>query len=138
MNTNGPAEPRASRNGQIFISYHRQETSHVAGRLYDQLADRLGDAQVFMDVDSIEPGVDFAEVITRAVSTCDVLLALIGHQWLLLTDERGRRRLDNADDLVRLSPEHGGGTAQGTGGLRMVFSSCGTILDATKRRDGHR
>ena len=40
--------------------------SHLAGRLYDRLAVRLGEDQVFMDVDRIELGVDFAEVITRA------------------------------------------------------------------------
>ena len=52
--------------GGIFVSYRRQETSHVAGRLYDRLADRFGEGQVFIDVDTIEPGVDFAEEIFRA------------------------------------------------------------------------
>jgi hypothetical protein len=49
----------------IFISYRRQETSALAGRLYDRLADRFGEDRVFMDVDTIELGVDFAAVITR-------------------------------------------------------------------------
>lgn len=50
---------------QIFISYRRQETSHLAGRLYDRLADRFGEDRVFMDVDSIEPGLDFSDAINR-------------------------------------------------------------------------
>ena len=56
------------------------------GWLYDRLADRYGGGQVFKDVDSIQLGDDFVEVITRAVGSCDVLLALIGDQWLTITD----------------------------------------------------
>jgi TIR domain/WD domain, G-beta repeat len=89
-------------SGGVFISYRRQEASGLAGRLYDRLADRFGDDQVFMDVDTIALGVDFAEVITQAVSTCQVLLAVIGPLWLIASDEGGRRRLDDPDDIVRL------------------------------------
>jgi len=67
-------------SGGIFISYRRQDSSHLAGRLYDRLADRFGADLVFMDVATIDLGVDFAEVITRAVGTCQVLVALIGPQ----------------------------------------------------------
>ncbi len=61
--------------------------------------------QVFKDVDNIEPGEDFVERITAAVGSCDVLLALIGPQWLTITDENGQRRLDNPEDYVRLEIE---------------------------------
>src|SRR5262249_49807853 len=57
---------------------------------------------VFMDVDTIEPGIDFADAIQHAVSTCDVLLVLIGPAWLRSTDARGHRRLDDPEDFVRL------------------------------------
>jgi hypothetical protein len=88
--------------GRIFISYRREETAYPAGWLYDRLADRFGGGQVFKDVDSIQLGDDFVEVITSAVGSCDVLLALIGPQWLTIADEHGRRRLDSRDDFVRL------------------------------------
>ncbi len=91
--------------GGIFVSYRRQESAHLAGRLYDRLADRFGEGQIFIDVDAIEPGVDFAEEISRAVAACQVLLAIIGPGWLTTTDERGRRRLDDPDDIVRLEIE---------------------------------
>ncbi|MGH3670436.1 MAG: hypothetical protein ACRDSH_07350, partial [Pseudonocardiaceae bacterium] len=39
-----------------FLSYRREETRHVAGRLAYRLTGRLGSTQVFMDVDTIEPG----------------------------------------------------------------------------------
>ena len=86
----------------VFISYRRQESSGWARLLQNQLAARLGDDQVFMDVDTIALGVDFAEVIAQAVSTCQVLLAVIGPRWLTATDQDGRRRLDDPDDIVRL------------------------------------
>jgi len=92
-------------SGGIFVSYRRQESSHLAGRLYDRLTDRFGEGQVFIDVETIEPGVDFAEAISRAVATCQVLLAVIGPGWLTATDERGRRRLDDPEDIVRLEIE---------------------------------
>lgn len=89
----------------VFISYRRQDTSGIAGRLYDRLADWFGDAQVFMDVDNIELGVDFAGAITRAVGTCEVLLAVIGPGWVAATGKDGRRRLEDPDDVVRLEVE---------------------------------
>jgi hypothetical protein len=88
--------------GGIFISYRREESGHVAGRLSDRLIDRFGPKQVFIDVEAIEPGADFGEVIERAVGGCAVLLAVIGPSWLRAADERGGRRLDDADDMVRL------------------------------------
>jgi DNA-binding beta-propeller fold protein YncE len=89
-------------SGRIFLSYRREDTRHIAGRLFDRLVGRFGAGNVFMDVDSIEPGLDFGEAIESAVGGCDVLLALIGGLWLGSADEQGRRRLDDPDDLVVL------------------------------------
>ena len=75
----------------VFISYRRQESSGLAGRLFDRLAPRFGEDRVFMDVDRIELGVDFADVIAHEVSTCAVLLAIIGPHWLDAADAAGRR-----------------------------------------------
>ena len=61
-----PAAP-----GRIFISSRREDTAYPAGWLYDRLADRYGGRQVFKDVDSIELGDNFVEVITSAVGSCD-------------------------------------------------------------------
>jgi hypothetical protein len=86
----------------IFVSYRREDAGHVAGRLADKLTERFGTSSVFIDVDSIEPGIDFAEAIQLAIARCDVLLALIGREWATMVDERGRRRLDDPDDYVVL------------------------------------
>lgn len=89
---------------RIFISYRREETAYPAGWLFDRLEARYGEEQIFKDVDSIAPGEDFVERITTAVASCDVLLALIGDEWLTVTDEGGRR-LDNPKDFVRVEIE---------------------------------
>jgi hypothetical protein len=98
-------ESAAGSTGRIFISYRREETAYPAGWLFDRLAEHFGGAQIFKDVDSIELGDDFVEMITRAVGSCDVLLALIGDRWLTVTDKQGRRRLDDPNDFVRLEIE---------------------------------
>jgi hypothetical protein len=99
------APPIVSGSGRIFISYRREETAYPAGWLYDRLVERFGDGQVFKDIDSIVLGDDFVEVITQAVESCDVLLALIGDDWVTVTDADGRRRIDDPEDFVRLEIE---------------------------------
>jgi alkylated DNA nucleotide flippase Atl1 len=95
-------DPIPLTSGRIFLSYRREDTRHVVGRVGDRLTDHFGDERVFVDVDTIEPGLDFAEAIAAAVGSCQVLLALIGDRWLVSTDRTGRRRLDDSNDLVRL------------------------------------
>jgi len=55
-----------------------------------------------MDVDTIKPGVNFVEAVEQAVGVCDGLVAVIGREWLGASDDSGRRRLENPEDLVRL------------------------------------
>jgi TIR domain len=93
-------KPDLSSRG-IFLSYRREDAGPYARLLKSELSQRIPDARIFMDLDSIEAGLDFAEVIRGAVDSCVVLVALIGHQWATLLDEEGRRRLDNEDDYVR-------------------------------------
>jgi hypothetical protein len=89
----------------IFISYRRTDEPGFAGRLYDRLVAKLGDDYVFMDVDSIELGVDFAEELRKSLSQCAVFMTLIGKQWANATDPSGQRRLDDPDDFVRMEIE---------------------------------
>jgi hypothetical protein len=91
----------ARRPLRVFLSYRRDDASGHAGRLYDLLAARYGPERVFMDIDAIPLGTEFGEAISRAVASCDVLIALIGRDWLRATDSHGRRRLDDPDDFVR-------------------------------------
>jgi TIR domain len=85
----------------IFISYRRDDTAGHAGRLYDRLVEHFGRERVFMDVDTIEPGQDFVEVIGERVRSSGAVVVLIGKEWLL-ADASGRNRLNDPTDFVRL------------------------------------
>jgi hypothetical protein len=94
MTTDGPA---------VFMSYRRKESSH-AGRLHDRLVERLGEDRVFMDVDSIRPGEDWTEAISRAFAKCGVMLVLIGDQWGQVRSDSAAR-IGDTDDPVRFEIE---------------------------------
>jgi TPR repeat protein len=86
----------------VFISYRREDSIAYAGRLYDRLQAHFGDEQVFMDIDTLQPGEDFVEAIQKTVASCDALVVVIGKHWLTAQDEKGQRRLDNPDDFVHI------------------------------------
>ena len=94
-----------SQSLHIFICYRREDTAAYAGRLGDALVERFGRNSVFMDVDTIEAGVDFNDEIDRAIGHCDALIALIGPRWLEAASARGRR-LDDPQDFVRVEIGH--------------------------------
>jgi hypothetical protein len=70
--------------------------------LYDALVTHFGSDSVFYDIDTISPGEDFREVIQRTCSSCRVLLAVIGRQWVTAQDKQGRLRLENKNDTLRV------------------------------------
>jgi len=69
-------------NKRIFVSYRRDETTAYAGWLADTLDKHFGEQNVFRDIDSIAPGVDFVEAMDRALKTCAVMLVVIGTNWV--------------------------------------------------------
>ena len=86
----------------VFICYRRDDSSGTAGRVHDRLAQAFGDNLLFMDVDNIPLGSDFVDVLRDAVTTCEVLLAVIGQHWLDARGTDGNRRLDDENDFVRI------------------------------------
>ena len=89
----------------IFISYRRRDSVDITGRIHDRLVATFGAASVFKDVDAIPFGVDFRRHLEREVSHCPALLAIIGPDWLNAADDRGKRRLENPSDWVRIEIE---------------------------------
>jgi TIR domain len=93
-----------SRMPGVFICYRRDDTGGYAGHLYDRLARQFGREQIFMDVDAIPIGDDFVQVIDQRIRSCNVMIVLIGKNWVL-ADHVGRRRIDAPGDFVRLEIE---------------------------------
>jgi len=91
--------------GTIFVNYRRVDAPYLARSLYERLVAAFRDRRVFMDVDSIPAGSNFRETITSALQQTDVLLAVVGPQWLDVRDDAGGRRLDNPEDWVRVELE---------------------------------
>lgn len=88
---------------EIFISYRRVDTEASAGHLYENLCAAYGEQAVFMDAraNNIPWGSDWQARLEAGLQGCQVLVALIGPQWLTCERAPGLRRLDAEDDWVR-------------------------------------
>ena len=82
---------------QVFVSYRRDDSKWAAGRLGQRLDERF---KLFMDDDENRGADDFTTVLRKALDKADVLLAVIGRQWLTLTAANGGRRIDQPGDWV--------------------------------------
>ena len=85
----------------VFISYRRSDSSGWTGRVYDRLVTTLGADSIFYDVDSIGGGEDFVASVEKCLNTCDVVVVVIGTEWLKVQTPDGARRLDQTGDHVR-------------------------------------
>ncbi len=85
----------------IFISYRRSDSAGLAGRLYDRLERNFARGELFIDIDSIEAGADFTQVLDETLAQCRIVLVMIGPGWLASPDGQGGRRLDDPGDFVR-------------------------------------
>jgi uncharacterized membrane protein YhaH (DUF805 family) len=89
----------------VFLNYRHGDSDGSAGRIFDLLSPRLKDAKIFMDVDALEPGVDFTRAIDEQLAECAYFIAVIGPNWANAQGPDGRRRLDDPGDYVRLEIE---------------------------------
>ncbi len=87
---------------KVFISYRSDDSGFAARGVYERLEPEFGRDSLFMDVDTIQPGMDFVAVLGAEVAKCDVLLAIIGPNWLEVRDQKGSRRLESEQDFVRI------------------------------------
>jgi uncharacterized membrane protein YhaH (DUF805 family) len=91
--------------GRIFINYRREISAAAAGRLSDRLIQHFDHDQLFLDVDGIEPGVDFVKTLEDQVAQCSAFIAVIAPGWADLKSAEGQRRLDQPNDHVRIEIE---------------------------------
>jgi hypothetical protein len=87
--------------GKIFINYRHDDSGDTAGRLYDRLEQTFGPESLFIDSD-ISPGDDFEKDLHDQLNASFVFLAVIGPNWLLVSDKDGQCRLADPDDWVRV------------------------------------
>jgi TIR domain len=92
-----PRQPR------IVISYRRKDNAGYARHIYADLVRRFGKHDVLMDLD-IPESVDYADYITGVISSCRVLIVVMGPNWATVTKD-GKPRIEDPDDLVRLEIE---------------------------------
>ncbi len=86
----------------IFINYRRADSEDVVGRIHDRLVVAFDKGSVFKDVEDILPGVDFRQALEYEVSCTDLMLVIIGPQWI---DRTNKRRLHDPNDYVRFEIE---------------------------------
>jgi hypothetical protein len=89
----------------VFISYRRDDSQDVVGRIYDRLVTVFLPEQVIRDIDSLTIGQPFPDALNDAVERADVVLVIIGKHWLHVSDSSGARRLDDSTDFVRMEIE---------------------------------
>jgi hypothetical protein len=56
---------------------------------------------VWIDVETLSPGLDYTREIERTAGSAAVVVALIGRAWADARDAKGRRRLEDPNDFVR-------------------------------------
>jgi len=88
----------------IILSYRREDSAGVTGRIFDRLAQEFGTDRVFMDIDSMPAGVDFHEHLQQILADCGALLVVIGKSWR--SQRKGQpARIMDPDDWVRMEVE---------------------------------
>jgi phosphate transport system substrate-binding protein len=85
----------------IFISYRREDSAYITGRIYESIAARFGKEHVFIDVASLRGGDDYRAQLEMLVRSSTIVLVVIGQHWLELTHQRQA----DPHDLARLEVE---------------------------------
>ena len=89
---------------KITISYRRDDSMDITGRIFDRLTSRYDRETVFRDIDSIPPGLDFREHIQASIEDSDVLMVVVGPRWMG-GSRHGQPRIHAETDYVRIEVE---------------------------------
>lgn len=87
---------------RIFISYRYDDSQHITEALHERMCYYFGPENVFLDAGKIPAGVDFRYYLYEQIAASDVVLVVIGPQWLPTMAEYA----DYPDDLVRIGIEN--------------------------------
>ena len=86
---------------KIAVSYRRTDST-IASRIFRRLADHYGKEDVFIDVNDVPAGAAFPQFVDTVLSKTQVLLVLIGPNWL----RKGARGLQTHQDGLSLALEY--------------------------------
>jgi TIR domain len=89
---------------KIIISYRRADSAAITGRIRDRLVAHYGASLVFMDVEDIPFGIDFRDHIRAELLRSDLLLVVVGREWLGKNSD-GPARIHSETDPVRIEVE---------------------------------
>jgi TIR domain len=89
---------------KITISYRREDSMDITGRIFDRLSSHYGRETVFRDIDNIPPGIDFRERIRASIEDSGVMMVVVGPRWIG-GDRRGQPRIHTESDYVRIEVE---------------------------------
>ena len=86
---------------KITISYRREDSMDITGRIFDRLSSHYGRETVFRDIDNIPPGIDFREHIRASIEDSGVMTVVVGPRWIGGA-RRGQPRIHAETDYVRI------------------------------------
>ncbi|HEV3361700.1 MAG TPA: toll/interleukin-1 receptor domain-containing protein [Pseudonocardiaceae bacterium] len=86
---------------KIFVNYRGGDGQNSADLLKYALSEKFGADEVFLAPNMIKPGSDFERELLRGVRACEVLLAVVGPNWLTATNAAGARAIEADGDWVR-------------------------------------
>jgi pterin-4a-carbinolamine dehydratase len=89
-------------SNSIFVNYRQSDSQHAAMAIASILKHSFAEGEVFIDRSSILGGRDWPNSISNALESAQVLVAVLGEDWLRSWDGHGRRRIDHPKDWVRL------------------------------------
>ena len=81
---------------KVFISYRTEDNEHATGRIYEHLAKRFRKRNIFWFRKDDHLGYVPQHVLNE-VRQSQVVLALIGKQWLVARDASGDRRIADSE-----------------------------------------
>ena len=86
----------------VFLSYRRNDAGQLTNHIYDTLCKDYGETTIFLDINTMDLGLPFRQELSRIVSSCAVLVAVVGKDWLAIDRSTGRSRLMDRYDPIRL------------------------------------
>ncbi len=90
---------------KVFISYRRDDSEEITGRIYDHLRNKIPKNNIFKDVQSISTGEDYRAEISKGIRESKYILVVIGSHWLALKEGKDKPRLFDENDVVRAEIE---------------------------------